>query len=265
MSDYDIIQDILKVKLEELMEETISLKEIVEVIKKRLRMILLITIIATTISAIVSFFILTPIYQSSTQLLVNQSQTDQSFDVNQVRTNVELINTYNVIIKSPAILDKVIADLNLDKTHSQLNNQVNVSSAQNSQVIEVTVEDPDLSMAVNIANSIATIFKEESSTIMQVDNVNILSVADASDNPAPVKPNPMLNMAIAFVIGLMVGVGLAFLLEYLDNTIKTEQDIEKHLGLPVLGTIASIQPEELQASRARKARNMSVRGETIEP
>lgn len=247
------------------MEETISLKEIVDVLKKRVKLIILITVIATAISSVVSFFILTPIYQSSTQLLVNQSQTDQPFvDINQVRTNVELINTYNEIIKTPFILEKVIDHLSLERTHAELNGQVNVSSAQNSQVIKITVEDSDPSMAAKIANSIATMFQNEIPAIMNVDNVSILSVADVSENPSPVKPNPVLNMSIAFVIGLMVGVGLAFLIEYMDNTIKTEQDIEKHLGLPVLGIIASIPNEEVGSPRSRRSRHVTMRGETIE-
>lgn len=246
------------------MEETISLQEIIDVLKKRMKMILLITIIAAAISGIISFFILTPIYQASTQLLVNQSQSDQQYvDVNQVRSNIELINTYNVIIKSPTILEKVIDDLALDRTYDELNNQVNVTSAQNSQVIEITVEDANPAQAVEIANGIATVFQNDIVDIMNVDNVNILSVAELSDNPSPVKPNPTLNIAIALVIGLMVGIGLAFLLEYMDNTIKTEQDIEKHLGLPVLGTIATMSAEETKASRKR-GRTMSMRGETIE-
>ena len=84
------------------MEETISLKEIFEVLKKRLMLILLITLVATATSGVVSYFLLTPIYQTSTQILVNQkADSENAFDYNQVKTNVELINTYSVIIKSP--------------------------------------------------------------------------------------------------------------------------------------------------------------------
>ena len=66
----------------------------------------------------------------------------------------------------------------------------------------------------------------------------ILAEAELLENPVPIKPNPELNMAIAFVVGLMTAVGLAFLLEYLDQSIRTEQDIEQYLGLPVIGAIA---------------------------
>lgn len=226
------------------MEETISLKELFLTLKKRLSLIIIITAIATATSGIVSYFLLTPIYQSSTQILVNQSKSDQqALNVGEVQTNLQLINTYNVIIKSPAILDKVIEKEKLNISVGALNESVTVSSEQNSQVVNISVQNEDPKKAADIANSIATTFKEEISTIMNVDNVSILTQAQLGENPSPIKPQPVLNMAIALVVGLMAGVGLAFLLEYLDNTIKTEQDIETQLGLPVLGAITTINTE----------------------
>ncbi|MED4210527.1 Wzz/FepE/Etk N-terminal domain-containing protein [Priestia megaterium] len=223
------------------MEETISLKELFQTLKKRLWLIALITIIAAIISAVISFFVITPIYESKTQILVNQTKSDQQlYTGNEVQTNVQLINTYNVIIKSPAILDRVKEALNLDRSVEELNNQITVSSATNSQVVEIAVQDPSPHVAAQIANKTAEVFKTEISKIMKVDNVSVLSKAEVKDDVSPVKPQPLLNIAIALVVGLMVGVGIAFLLEYLDNTIKTEQDIETILELPVIGAITNI-------------------------
>jgi capsular polysaccharide biosynthesis protein len=243
------------------MEETISLKELFETIKKRLIMILLITAAAVVISGVISYVFLTPIYQSSTQLLVNQSKSDQHvFTQSDIRTNIELINTYNVIMKSPIILDKVIEELNLTRSTTALNSQITVGSERNSQVVAVSVQDPDPALAVQIANTVATVFQREIVSIMNVDNVSILSEAKLGENPTPVKPNPKLNMAIAFVVGLMIAVGLAFLLEFLDNTIKTERDIEKHLGLSVIGVIPSFELDKEEVTKAELRRR---RGENI--
>jgi len=222
------------------MEETISLQELFGVIKKRLIMIISITVVATVVTGVISFLFLTPIYQSSTQLLVNQKETKDSsiYQNNQVQTNVQLINTYNVVIKSPAILDEVIKQLNLDYTVAELTKNVTVASEANSQVFTVSVQDSDPKQAQAIVNTIANVFQSKIKTIMSVDNVTVLAKADLSENP--IKPNNKLNVVIGFAIGLMVSVGIAFLLEYLDNTVKTEKQLEELLELPILGVISEV-------------------------
>lgn len=238
------------------MEETISLKEIFEVIKKRLLLIISLIVGAALAAAIISFFVLTPSYESSSMFVVNQEQQDPSaqYNVNDIRTNVELINTYNVIIKSPRILENVVEELNLGYSAEQLSSKINVSSAENSQVVTVTATDADPKLATNISNTTVEIFQKQIPVIYNVDNVQILSGAEVKENPSPVSPKPMLNIAIAIVLGGMIGVGLAFLLEYLDNTIKTEADIEKQLGIPVLGVVTHIAEEDIRVDQVQTSR-----------
>jgi capsular polysaccharide biosynthesis protein len=246
------------------MEETISLKELIQTLKKRMSLIIILTLMAVLVSAAISYFVLTPIYQSSTQLLVNKSKDDQqSFNVGEVQTNLQLINTYNVIMKSPAILDIVIDDLKLDMTTKELNEKITVQSEKDSQVVNISVQDEDPKQAAAIANKIAEVFQTEIVKIMNVDNVSILAKAELGENPSPIKPQPLLNIAIALVVGLMAGVGLAFLLEFLDNTVKTEQDIEKGLELPVLGVIPTITDSEFQKVAHRQERTSRRRGESV--
>jgi capsular polysaccharide biosynthesis protein len=158
----------------------------------------------------------------------------------------------------------VIEILDLNTTPSALSNQITVSNANNSQVVNISVQDEQAFLAVDIANTVAQVFQEEVKELMNVDNVNILSPAELPENPSPVKPNKMLNMAIALVIGLMVGVGLAFLLEYLDTTIKTEHDVEELLGLPILGFVSKITdansevPLTVKSKRAVRRENVNV-------
>ncbi|MFE8701764.1 YveK family protein [Cytobacillus sp. FJAT-54145] len=246
------------------MEETISLRELYETLRKRLSLIVAITVLATAISGVASYFLIKPIYKSSTQILVSQAATGAlasiaglSFDA-----DAKYIETYNVIMKSPYILDQVIKELELDTTPEGLNGSVSVGQEGKSQVVTISVQNADPAQAVLIANEIAKVFQREISKLMRIDNIHILSPAELPENPVPVKPQPILNMAIALVVGLMAGVGLAFLLEYMDNTIKNEQDIEKLLELPVLGAITTISKEEDEFTEEKPRRTRQARGET---
>lgn len=224
------------------MEETISLQDLFTTLKKRFSLIALMVLLAVTIAGVVSFLILTPIYETSTQILVNQEQSEASQAINQnIQADLQLINTYSVIIKSPVILDQVASELGLNTSTEELNNKITVATAQNSQVVNISVKDENPARAVNIANSTASIFEKEIKGLMKVDNVSVLSKAVLKENPSPVAPNPILNMAIAAVVGLMLGVGIAFLMEYLDTTMKNDQDIEEILGIPLLGFISPIE------------------------
>lgn len=244
------------------MEETISLKEIFGVVKKRLLLIIAIVLGAALIAAVVSYFVLTPTYESSSQFIVNQGEQDKDaqYNAEDIRTNVEIINTYNVIIKSNAILEDVGASLNDIYSADQLRDKIQVSSEENSQVVTVTATDVKPDLAVDIANTTVEIFQDKIPDIMNVDNVSVLTEAVMKDEPSPVAPNPMLNIAIAVVLGAMVGVGIAFLLEYLDNTITSEEDIEKKLDLPILGVISHINDADVRGAQFSKQQSRVKRG-----
>ena len=231
-------------------EETLSLQEVVNIIKKRLFLIISLTIVAVGIAIALSFYILTPIYQVNTQILINQNGSGvEVYSRSQIETDLQLINTYNEIIKSPFILNKVIEQLKLDTTPEQLINQISLLSENESKVLNIEVQDSDPERAANIANATAQIFQTEIPSLMSVDNINILSVAKFNETPIPVKPNKILNIAVGAVIGLMLGIGVAFLLERLDTTIKNEEDVEDILGIPIMGIVGSISLEKKKPSR----------------
>lgn len=180
-------------------------------------------------------------YERSTEILVNQTESDGQLTQNNVRTNIEVIGTYTNIIESSRILAPVAEHSEIDYTVSELKNMMSVTAPNNSQVMSVTIEADDPYIATLIVNEIAEVFVEDLPTIYTgAENVNILTAAEVGENPSPSSPNTILNIAIAFVVGLMGAVGLAFLFEYLDTTIKTEKDIENILNLPVLGAVSTM-------------------------
>ncbi|WP_067925706.1 YveK family protein [Alicyclobacillus shizuokensis] len=225
--------------------EELELREYWNVIRKRWKIVLAIPILAVIVSGILSFFVLTPQYQSTTTLLVNQKSdnTQSGMEYQTVMANQALVKTYSDIIKSATMERAVIADLDLGYTPQQLDKMIDVSAPDQSQVIQVTVTNPDPKLATLIANALANVFQRKAESIMDVKNVQIVDPAVTSANPTPVKPNKKLNLAIALVLGFMVSIGLAFLLEYLDTRLKTEEEVTRYLQLPVIGSIADYEGE----------------------
>src|SRR5699024_12348772 len=155
-----------------MMEETISLKEIFDVIMKRWKMIVSITVGAALLAALLSYLILTPIYEANTQFIVNQTEDQQpenaQIDSGTIQTNVELINTYHVIIKSKAILDEVAEELGLNDSEENLEEKIEVSSEEDSQVVTVPVTDLDAQQANSIANKTVKVFHVSIPYLMNV-------------------------------------------------------------------------------------------------
>lgn len=231
------------------MEKKVTLGDLTEILKMRWVLIVTLTILAITGAAIFSYYISTPQYETSTQLLVNQEQSDTiKIDNQTIQTDLQLINTYSDIVKSSAILEKVIEQNGLNMSVDELYEKVAVESSEESQIFEIIVKDEQLAEAILIANSTAKVFQTEIQKLMDVNNVSILTAAIAKSDQKPIQPTPMLNMTIAGIIGLMVGVGIAFLLGYLDNTLKSEKDVREYLNIPVVGTISTITEKEKMPS-----------------
>lgn len=223
--------------------EEIELKQYWSIIRRRWKLVLAIPVIAVIVSAVFSLFVITPQYQANTTLLINPkpsaqnsaagtSQAMQSLQLGQL-----MVPTYTQIIKSYSVEQAVIKSLGLDMSPNALNGMITVSSPTQSEVIQISVTDANLAQGVEIANTLAQTFQHKASMLMQVQNVQVIDSASAAQSPNPVKPNKKLNVAIALVLGLLVSVGLAFLLEYLDNRIRTVEDVQRYLQLPVLGTV----------------------------
>lgn len=232
------------------MKETVSFRQLITIIKKNIILITSITVLITALSGIISYFVLTPTYQSSTQILVNQTHTQENYNYDQVKTNLEFINTYTGIIKSPIILEQVIDELDLNQTYEELSDQISVNTEENSQIISISIEDKNYALSVKIANTIASVFQKEIVEIMNVDNVKVLAPAVEKNNIEPIKPVHTVNIITALIAGLLASVGVAFLRVYFDNSIKTTRDVEEELGYPVLGVISTIQPKSSSADKA---------------
>ena len=219
------------------MEETIDLKEYFGIIKKKSKIIILITLIAMIASAVVSFFVLSPVYETNTTLIVNKSESSESQGMTGDEYNVsqKLAVTYGEIIKSRSVLNEVIKSLGLNMTYGELVSKISVSPVSDTQIISIKVQDTNPKKAMDIANAIPKVFTKEVQRITKANGAEVIDTAVLPENP--IKPNKLMNVAIATVLGLMISLFVVFLLEYMDNKIKKPEDIEKHLGLPILGVV----------------------------
>ena len=217
--------------MQETQEQTIDLRGIINIIRKRLGLILFSTFVVLVLGSIYTFLIATPVYTATTQLVVKLPNSDNSSAyAGQVAGNIQMANTINQVIVSPVILDKVQSNLNLPSNAFQ--KQVTATNLTNSQVITLTVKYSNPYVAQKIADETANIFSMEAANLLNVTNVNILSKAKVQTTP--ISPKPKLYLAISVIAGLVLGLAIALLKELFDNKINKEEDIET-LGLTVLG------------------------------
>lgn len=220
-------------------EETIELRELLEILLKRKLLILIITLTCTVAGGVYSVFLITPMYKSETTLMVNgaKSMTDiaSSLDIGSINLSQKLVVTYGEIVKSRIVLEQTIKHLKLDMTYEELFKKITAQQVGGTEILKISVEDEDPAEAAKIANKISGVFVKEVMRILKVNNVE--TIDKAIPMPKPINIKITLNVAISMILGLMLGVFIAFMMEYLDNTIKTENDIEKYLELPVLGLI----------------------------
>lgn len=216
--------------------ETIDIKEMLDYFKSKLSIIILITAIVGIIGCLYGAFIQVPKYQSSsTILLIGGSSNESSLTYNDVSLNKNLVGTYSEIVKSKRVLNQVIDNLNLDYNYGKLYGMINVSSVSNTELIKITVTDPDRKKAMEITNETANVFAKEIPELYNISNVNILDEAEEATSPSNVN---VLKQSIIFImVGLVLGLGVVFLIYYFDRTIKSSEQVEIKLGLPVLGTV----------------------------
>lgn len=224
-------------------EESIRIEEIINILLKRWKMILSITLLATLTAGIVSFFVIAPKYEASTKVFIGKEKTDskdQNYNNSDIQMYQQLLKTYAEVIKTNALVEKAIDAEGFDLTSKDVLSGLTVTPAANTQILEITYISKDRNLSKEVLDSITNQFIKTSTELIPNGNVKIVEPAELPENPA--SPNKKLNIAIAFLLGLMVSVGLAFLLEFLDNTFKSKDQLEQILGIPVIGAI----PEDLE-------------------
>ena len=217
-------------------EQVISISEIIDAVKKRWKIIALTTVLATLVSGIFSFFVISPTYEASTKVFIGKEESSmESYNYNDITMYQKLLKTYSELIKTKDLINRAITNSKYELKVEEVLNDVSVTTVPDTQMIQIAYRSTSPNIAKNMLENITNEFIVTAQELVPNGNVRILESVELPKDP--VAPNKKMNIAIAFILGMMVGFGIVFLLEYLDNTYKNKEQLEKDLDIPVLGVI----------------------------
>lgn len=222
------------------MEEQIDLKSIFKMFWDRKLGIIAIILIFAVIGYVYTTFFVNPVYTATaTAILTSNAESEEGSNggvtPTEVTLNNSLLSTYREIAKSETVVNTVISNLGLNISADSLKNQISVTSATNTQVIQISVENADSSLAAKIANEIREVFTQRVAEIYDMENIKPLDDAKVPTTPSNINHKKDIMMFVA--IGIVVAIAYVIIANLLDNTVKTAKDIEDITGLPVLAEI----------------------------
>lgn len=251
-------------------EMEIDLLELLMVMKKHLSAILLAGIVGLVIMFAYTSFLVTPLYSASSMMYVmpDNSNSMNSSTLSDMQVGQQLTSDYSSMIESRSFMEDVIKKLNLTIDYQQLLEKVEVTNPTSSRILQVTVNDPNPQTAADIANEVASVAESKLKEITGMQAIKIYEEAAVPDRPS--SPSLKKNCALGLLAGLVLAMAVITILYLLDDTIKTEDDIEKYLGmttlavLPYNGRKQQRQAQKHKKQRAKQERQTSRKRKEIE-
>lgn len=228
-----------------------ELKEYTKVIYRRLWIVVLTTLLAVASVAIVSYFFMDKLYEANASIYVGKQKSTQSgipYSTQDLMLSQYLVKDYRELAKAIVVLQKVKEELKNDIpemvniSEEILSKKISVENKNDTRFIAIKVQDKKPEYAAKIANKVAEVLAQKATELMKFENVEIVDMAKI--NYTQISPNPRYNISVAFFVGIMLGLGIIFIIEYFDNTIKTPDDVMKYAELNVIGAIPKM--EELR-------------------
>ena len=216
-------------------EIEIDVLELFHVLLDKIWVIILAGAVAALAVVAATILFITPQYQSTTKMYVLSKQDSNTLTSQDMQTSLSLTKDYAELIKSRTVTEGVITQLNLDMTHEQLLSKMTVDSATDTRILSISVRDADPYVACEIANAIRDVAANHIKNVMDIDAVNVVETANIPENK--ISPSIKKNGLVGGVAGVAIAIAI-ILITYLSNdTIKTQEDVERYLGLSTLGTI----------------------------
>lgn len=228
----------------------IDLMELLHVLLNRWWIIILSGILGGLIFIAATVLFITPQYLSTTKMYVLSKQDSNTITQQDMQTSLSLTKDYAELIKSRTVTEGVITQLGLDLTHEELLDKMTVDSATDTRILSISVKDEDPYKACEIANSIRDVAANHIKNVMDIDAVNVVETANIPEEKA--SPSISKNGIIGGILGMFLSVAVVLISYMVNDTIKTQDDVERYLGLSTLGTIPLTETEKKKRKKKQK-------------
>ena len=230
-------------------EIEIDLGEVFHLVISKLGVIILSGILLGVLSIIGTMLFITPKYESTTKIMVLNKQDSNTLTSADMQTSTQLTKDYAELIQSRTVLEGVIAQLNLDITYKEMLKKVSVETSSDSRIVSISVTDEDPYTASEIANAVRDMAAEHIQSVMDIEAVNVVDTANIPNEKA--SPSLAKNGVIGGLLGVIIAMAAVIIIYLTNDTIKVEEDVERYLGLSVLGSI----PFSEKESRSKKKKS----------
>lgn len=235
--------------------EEIDLKEVFFMFWKRKMKIILILFLCAIMGYIYTMTFTTPMYTSSTTLVLAGTNDEtagegSSITTNDLTLNSKLVSTYSQLVKSNKVVRQVISNLGINISEEELRNNISVSSVSDTELIKITVTTDNPKYSADIANETAKVFASEVSEIYNINNIHVVDEAEETKTPSNI--NHGRDIVLFVAVGMMISIVYIFIAIMLDTTVKTEEEIERLVNLPVLASIPIYDETESKKNRRKK-------------
>lgn len=223
-------------------ETEIDLREVFALLLSKLWIIILSGITVGLIAIVYTMLFVTPLYESTTKMYVLSKQDSNMLTNQDMQTSLSLTKDYVELIKSRTVTEGVIAELNLDMSSDALLSKMSVESQTDTRIISISIKDADPYVASEIANAVRDVAAGHIQKVMDIEAVNVVDMANIPDHQ--ISPNLTKNGMMGIMFGAVLAVAIILVFYFLNDTIKTPEDVERYLSLSVLGAIPLMDSEK---------------------
>lgn len=236
-------------KIEEL-DNAVNIQHYWYMLKNKLHYIFILMFLGIGFAAIYTFFVATPKYESTVQMIAQTNNEENKTALNDLNANILLVNTYKDMIQSNKLLLETQNELKkkeINLSVDEIRRMISIQQSQNSQMFELKVVTNQPQKSQMIGETLAETFQKEVEAYSGIEKVKVVSPASISN--APVSPNNKTNLLIGLFVGIGLGVLVVFLGEIINNTIKSSEFITEEADIQILGTISDVSEKVLREGK----------------